>query len=307
MNTPKALFMGVALAFVLSAAPALAADKVVVASKIDTEGALLGNVIALLLESQGLAVENKIQLGPDQDRPRRDCGRTDRHLSRIHGQRRPLFHYRNGPGVEGSRAPGTRRCKALDLEKNNLIWLAPAPANNTWSIAVRKDLAEEQSLKTLEDLARYVSEGGRFKLAASAEFVESPAALPAFQSAYGFKLTQDQLLTLSGGDTAATIRAAAEQTSGVNAAMAYGTDGALAALGLVVLADTKGAQIVYQPAPVIRGAVLEKHPEIKRALDPVFTSLSLQMLQALNSKIAVEGQDAKSVAKEYLAAKGFLK
>ena len=89
--------------------------------------------------------------------------------------------------------------------------------------------------------------------------------------------------------------------------MAYGTDGALAALGLVVLADTKGAQIVYQPAPVIRGAVLEKHPEIKRALEPVFTSLSLQMLQALNAKIAVEGQDAKSVAREYLAAKGFLK
>jgi osmoprotectant transport system substrate-binding protein len=137
--------------------------------------------------------------------------------------------------------------------------------------------------------------------------VESPAALPAFQSAYGFKLTQGQLLTLSGGDTAATIRAAAEQISGVNAAMAYGTDGALAALGLVVLADTKGAQIVYQPAPVIRDAVLEKHPEIKRALEPVFTSLSLQTLQALNSKIAVEGQDAKSVAKEYLAAKGFLK
>jgi osmoprotectant transport system substrate-binding protein len=89
--------------------------------------------------------------------------------------------------------------------------------------------------------------------------------------------------------------------------MAYGTDGALAALGLAVLADTKGAQIVYQPAPVIRGAVLEKHPEIERALDPVFTSLSLQTLQALNAKIAVEGQDAKSVAEEYLAAKGFLK
>ena len=53
MNTPKALFMGVALAFVLSGAPALAADKVVVASKIDTEGALLGNVIALLLEKSG--------------------------------------------------------------------------------------------------------------------------------------------------------------------------------------------------------------------------------------------------------------
>lgn len=306
MDTPKALFMGVALAFVLSAAPALAADKVVVASKIDTEGALLGNVIALLLESQGLAVENKIQLGPTRIvRAAILAGQIDIYPEYT-GNAALFFNIDTDPAWKDP-ARGYEKVKALDLKKNNLIWLAPALANNTWSIAVCKDLAEEQALKTLEDLARYVSEGGRFKLAASAEFVESPAALPAFQSAYGFKLTQDQLLTLSGGDTAATIRAAAEQTSGVNAAMAYGTDGALAALGLVVLADTKSAQIVYQPAPVIRGAVLEKHPEIKRALEPVFTSLSLQMLQALNSKIAVEGQDAKSVAKEYLAAKGFLK
>ena len=306
MNTPKALCMAVALAVALSAAPALAADKVVVASKIDTEGALLGNVIALLLESQGLAVENKIQLGPTRIvRAAIVAGQIDIYPEYT-GNGALFFTIETDPAWKDP-AQGYEKVKALDLEKNNLVWLAPAPANNTWSIAVRKDLAEAQSLKTLEDLARYVSEGGRFKLAASAEFVESPAALPAFQSAYGFKLTQDQLLTLSGGNTAATIRAAAEQTSGVNAAMAYGTDGALAALGLVVLADTKGAQIVYQPAPVIRGAVLEKHPEIKRALEPVFTSLSLQMLQALNSKIAVEGQDAKSVAKEYLAAKGFLK
>jgi osmoprotectant transport system substrate-binding protein len=306
MDTPKALFVGVALAFALSAAPALAADKVVVASKIDTEGALLGNVIALLLESQGLAVENKIQLGPTRIvRAAIVAGQIDIYPEYT-GNGALFFNIDADPAWKDP-THGYEKIKALDLEKNNLIWLAPAPANNTWSIAVRKDLAEEQSLKTLEDLARYVSEGGRFKLAASAEFVESPAALPAFQSAYGFKLTQDQLLTLSGGNTAATIRAAAEQTSGVNAAMAYGTDGALAALGLVVLADTKGAQIVYQPAPVIRGAVLEKHPEIKRALEPVFTSLSLQMLQALNSKIAVEGQDAKSVAKEYLTANGFLK
>ena len=306
MNTLKALFAGVVLAGLLSAAPALTADKVVVASKIDTEGALLGNVIALMLESQGLAIENKIQLGPTRIvRAAILAGQIDIYPEYT-GNAALFFNIDTDPAWRDP-AHGYEKAKALDLEKNNLIWLAPAPANNTWSIAVRKDLAEKQSLKTLEDLARYVSEGGRFKLAASAEFVESPAALPAFQSAYGFKLTQDQLLTLSGGDTAATIRAAAEQTSGVNAAMAYGTDGALAALGLVVLADTKGAQIVYQPAPVIRGAVLEKHPEIKRALDPVFTSLSLQILQALNAKIAVEGQDAKSVAEEYLAANGFLK
>lgn len=52
------------------------------------------------------------------------------------------------------------------------------------------------------------------------------------KKAYDFTLNQNQLLSLAGGDTAVTIKAAAQQTSGVNAAMAYGTDGPVAALGL---------------------------------------------------------------------------
>ena len=77
-----------------------------------------------------------------------------------------------------------------------------------------------------------------------------------------------QLLTLAGGNTSATLRAAAEGISGVNAAMAYGTDGAIAALGLVALADDKGAQIVYAPAPVVRAAVLRAIPADRRPARP---------------------------------------
>ena len=158
----------------------------------------------------------------------------------------------------------------------------------------------------MDDFAKYVAQGGRTKLAASAEFIESPAALPAFEATYGFKLHDDQLLTLSGGNTAATLRAAAEATSGVNAAMAYGTDGELAALGLATLADDKGAQVVYAPAPVVREAMLRQHPEIAKLLDPVFSSLTLETLQQLNAKIAVDGEDAGAVAVSYLKAKHFL-
>ena len=114
------------------------------------------------------------------------------------------------------------------------------------------------------------------------------------------------MLTLSGGNTAATLRAAAEQMSGVNAAMAYGTDGALAALGLVALRDDKGAQIVYAPAPVVREPVLQEHPEIRTVLDPVFTTLTIETLQKLNAEIAVEGQEAGAVAVSYLRSKNFL-
>ena len=56
------------------------------------------------------------------------------------------------------------------------------------------------------------------------------------------------------------MRAAAEGISGVNAGMAYGTDGELAALGLTALCDDKGAQIVYAPAPVVRDSVLQRIP-----------------------------------------------
>ena len=46
----------------------------------------------------------------------------------------------------------------------------------------------------MTDFGRYVREGGEIKLAASAEFVSSPAVLPAFQSVYDFELDQNQLL-----------------------------------------------------------------------------------------------------------------
>ena len=103
-----------------------------------------------------------------------------------------------------------------------------------------------------------------------------------------------------GGNTAATLRAAAEGISGVNAAMAYRTDGAIAALGLVVLCDDKHAQVVYAPAPLARDAVLAAHPQIAPALDHVFATLSLKQLQQLNARVAVDGEDTRAVAADYL-------
>lgn len=157
------------------------------------------------------------------------------------------------------------------------------------------------------DLSRYLKEGGTFKLAASAEFIERADALPAFEKAYDFTLNQNQLLSLAGGDTAVTIKAAAQQTSGVNAAMAYGTDGPVAALGLQTLSDPKGVQPIYAPAPVVRESVLQAYPQIADWLQPVFASLDEKTLQQLNARIAVEGLDAKKVAADYLRQKGWVK
>jgi osmoprotectant transport system substrate-binding protein len=308
LPAPRKYLIGAVIALLAAlpaVCPALAAARVVVASKIDTEGALLGNMIAALLQAHGIAVERKLQLGPTNI-VRAAILASQIDLYPEYTGNGALFFHREGDPAWKDAARGYALVKRLDRERNHLVWLAPAPANNTWVIAVRRDIAGLDGGPCLEDLARYVNSGGRIRLAASAEFVESPAALPAFERTYGFRLSAGQLLTLSGGNTAATLRAAAEGLSGVNAAMAYGTDGAIAALGLRTLCDDKGAQVVYAPAPVVRAAVLRQHPAIETALDPVFATLTLATLQRLNAKIAVAGDEPARVAAAYLKSKHFL-
>ncbi|MGA8552676.1 MAG: ABC transporter substrate-binding protein [Stellaceae bacterium] len=297
-----AVFGAVLLILAGPSAAAASPPPVVVASKIDTEGALLGNMILETLSAHGIAVRNRLQLGPTNIvRAAILAGQIDIYPEYT-GNGGLFFHSEKDP-VWKSRARGYAEIAKLDREKNHLIWLAPAPADNTWVIAVRRDLARRDHLATMTDFARWVNGGGRIKLAASAEFVESPSALPAFEAAYGFRLSDRQLLTLEGGNTSATLRAAAEGMSGVDAAMAYGTDGAIAALGLVALDDDKGAQIVYAPAPVVRQTVLQQYPQIAGLLDPVFAGLTLATLQRLNAAIAVDGEDAGSVAAAYLKSR----
>jgi osmoprotectant transport system substrate-binding protein len=289
----------------IASVAALAQDRIVVASKIDTEGALLGNMVLAILTAHGLSVENKLQLGPTNIvRAAILAGQVDIYPEYT-GNGALFFHMEEDPAWKNW-ARGYALVARLCREKNHLAWLSPAPANNTWVIALRRDLAERHGLTSMDDFAKFVAGGGRIKLAASAEFVESPSALPAFEATYGFRLSDEQLLTLSGGNTSATLRAAAEGMSGVNAAMAYGTDGAVAALGLVALNDNRGAQIVYAPAPLVREPVLRQHPEIEALLDPVFATLTLEALQELNAAIAVDGQDAGAIAASYLKSKHFL-
>jgi len=276
-----------------------------VASKLDAEGGLLGSMIIQVLEANDIKTENKLQMGATQIvRAALVAGEIDIYPEYT-GNAGFFFNVDTDPAWKNA---DQAAAKAAELDTaNGIVWLQSAPANNTWAIAIRKDVADADNLASMDDLAAYIGAGGAFKLAASAEFVESPAALPAFQTAYGFSLKPDQMLVLAGGDTSATIRAAAEQTSGVNAAMVYGTDGAIAALGLVVMTDSKGAQAVYEPAPTIRKPVLDANPQIRDLLDPVFASLDATTLQGLNARIQVDGEDISAVAKAYLTEMGFLK
>ncbi|WP_299564316.1 ABC transporter substrate-binding protein [uncultured Sulfitobacter sp.] len=281
----------------------LAQADIVVSSKIDTEGGLLGNIVALALEDAGLPVERRLQLGGTQ--VVREALLADQiDIYPEYTGNAAFFFNEADKDLWKNASDGYERAKELDGEANDIVWLQAAPANNTWAIAVTGPLAEQNSLTTMSDFGKWVAGGGEVKLAASTEFVSSPAVLPAMQETYGFDLGQDQTVILSGGDTAATIQAAARGTSGVNAAMVYGTDGGVGATGLVVMEDDKGVQPVYEPAPIVRAEVLDEYPAIADVLNPIFGGLDMTTLQKLNGRIQVGGEASEAVARDHLISTG---
>jgi osmoprotectant transport system substrate-binding protein len=283
-----------------------AKGPITVSSKADTEGSLLGQVIRLMLEANGFQVIDKPAIaGTSLIRQAILSGDID--IYPEYTGNGAVFFPDVSPDIWKDAQKGYQEVKALDKERNNIVWLQPAPANNTWAIAVPRSLSDKEGIYSLADFATYVNKGGYVKLVGSAEFITSEVALPAFEKAYGFTLAKSQLVSLAGGNTAQTEKYAADATDGVNAAMAYGTDGSLSALNLIVLSDPKGVQPVYEPAPIVRGAVYDKYPELSSILDPVFASLDLTTLQSLNAAIAVNGQNPPDVARSYLVSKNFLK
>lgn len=287
-------------------AATLAAAPLIVSSKNDTEGAVLGQIILLALEHARLEARDRTGLGGTPVvRAAILAGEID--LYPEYTGNAATFFRREGDPLWKDAAAAYAEAKRLDYEANRIVWLTPSPADNTWGLALRKDVAEPNRLKTFSEFGRWASAGGAVKLAASAEFVHSASALPAFQAAYGFRLRSDQIVSLAGGDTAATIAAAAKNISGVNAAMVYGTDGGIPFSGLVVLEDDRRAQPVYQPAPIIREAALAAEPRIAEILKPIFERLDLETMQRLNGRVQVGGEPARAVAESYLRGTGFLR
>ena len=69
-----------------------------------------------------------------------------------------FFHQESDPVWKNS-AAGYARAKELDFKANKLVWLTPAPADNSWAIALRKDFAAKNHLASLEDFAHWIRIG----------------------------------------------------------------------------------------------------------------------------------------------------
>jgi osmoprotectant transport system substrate-binding protein len=298
----KSLWLALAL---LASALSPVHAVVVVSSKLSSESAMIGQMIRMLLTASGIATIDRTTLGATYVvRKALIAGQIDIYVEYT-GNAGFFFNLSSDPAWKDL-AKGYELGAKLDYAANRIVWLTPARASNAWALAVRADVAQANHLKTMSDFGRWVAGGGKVKLACSAEFANA-GTLRSLEKTYGFRMNSDQLIVLAGGETSATIGAAAARTNGTNTAMVYGTDGNVLAANLVIMEDDRHDQPVYAPVPMVREAVLKANPEIAQIVKPLMESFTRETLQELNARVQINGESTQAVAEDYLKGKGFLK
>jgi len=266
---------------------------------------MIGEMIRLLLSAHGIQTVDRTKIGATPVvRKALLSGEVDLYVEYT-GNAGFFFNLASNPAWKDLQQ-GYELGARLDYAANHIVWLTPAKASNAWALAVRRDVALANNLKTMSDFGRWVAGGGKVVLACSAEFANA-GTLRSLEKTYGFTLRSDQLIVLAGGETSATIGAAAARTNGANTAMVYGTDGGIVAASLQILEDDRHDQPVYAPVPIVREAVLKSTPQIAAIVKPLMESFSRETLQQLNARVQIDGESEGSVAEDYLKAKGFLK
>lgn len=264
-----------------------------VGSKDFTEQLILGEILSQLLEANCYQVERKLNLG----------GTLINHEALVNGEI-DLYAEYTGTGLvnilkqESVTDPQAAydTVKRMYEERWNLHWLEPLGLNNTYALAMEKEDAQRLGISRISDLKDHA---GDLTLVSTHEFQERPDGLPGLQETYGFKFGKTRSV-----DTGLKYQVLVEDQADVM--VAFATDGKLAEYDLVVLEDDLRFFPPYYVAPVVRGDVLEKHPELGEILNQLAGRLPDEEARELNRRVEVDGEEPADVARDWLRREDLL-
>jgi len=266
--------------------------KITVGSKNFTENIILAHMMAELIEAKtDLTVERKVNLG-GSNVAWKALQNNDIQLYPDYTGTIVANYYQEETGNSEETLAKAREL----LKQDNLRFLEPYGFNNTYTLAVKREVAEKYNLKTFSDLARVA---GELILGCEFEFKDRPDGYPGLQETYGMNFKD-----VIGMDHGIMYRSLAEDK--VDVIDAYSTDGQIVVYNLVILEDDKSFFPPYNAGPLTRGDVLEKYPELEDILNELGGAISESDMQALNAKVDEEGLKAEEVAREFLLEKGLI-
>jgi osmoprotectant transport system substrate-binding protein len=266
-----------------------------VGSKDFTEQFILGEMYALVLADQGFKVERKLNLGGT---PVAQAGLQSGQID--------LYPEYTGTGLlTVLKEPAQSNQKQVFntvakgyKEKFNLVWLEPAPMNNAQALVMTQEGSKKYGIKTISQM---VAKASQLTMIGPPEFEAREDGLPGLNKAYGdFKLKK--FIPADPG-----LRYKTLNNAQADVAVAFGTDGEISALKMVVLEDDKKLFPPYQVAPVIRQETLDQNPGIRDVLNTLSPKLTTETMQRLNYEVSGKQREPTEVAKEFLTQEGLLK
>jgi osmoprotectant transport system substrate-binding protein len=278
-----------------------AAEKAItIGGKNFTEQYILAELAKLLLENQGFTVDLRTGVGTAIARQSLETAQIDMYFEYT-GTAYTVFHKQDDQAIMTDPQKVYDWVKAKDAEKD-LIWLEPVAFNNTYTLMMRRQDAEKMGVKSITDFGRHVTANPKdISFALEAEFWERPDGFKALMKLYNFTMPVQAVKRMDMGLTYLALK-----NNQVTSAMGFATDGRITAFDLVNLEDDKNFFPVYNPAPVVRREILEKHPEIQTILKPLAEKLDTASMQRLNAQVDVEHLDVTRAAEAWLKEAGLL-
>ncbi len=291
-----AIICALSLILALTACEQSTAGPIKIATKPMTEGYILGEMLGLLIENfteYDVEITKGIGGGTSNIHPAMVAGDFDLY---------PEYTSSGFVLVLGQEQTGISdeemytQLNEMYNEQFDMSWMGLYGFNNTYTLAVNADVANEYNLITTSDLAAASSE---LVFGGNPDYIERADGLQLVIDTYGlnFKDISDidiglKYTALSNGD--------------IDVTNAYTTDAQLASDSVVALEDDLNLQVNYFCSTVVRNDALENYAGLEEALSKMDNLLTDADMAALNYKVEVEKTDEKEVARQYLVDKGIL-
>lgn len=279
-----------------------AAEPIVMSTKSFTEQHILSAMTVMWLQKQGFQVVPKRNIATTIGRNAMINKQIDMTWEYT-GTSLIIFNHINKP-MSSQDAYNT--VKQLDA-KLGLVWLNPAPMNNTYAFAMQRSRAEKEGITTMSQMVakleqvRKTDPDKNWRLALDLEFAGRSDGMKPLQEAYNMPLDRPQIRQMDPGLVYNAVR-----DGFVDAGLVYTTNGRVKGFDLKVLEDDKHFFPSYNVTPVVRKDVLESHPGLEDALNQLTPLLTNEAITEMNRRVDIDHQSPQQVARDFLNSKHML-
>lgn len=266
--------------------------RIVVGSKDFTESAILGEIVAQMLEARGVAVERKFELGGNLPHDALLAGRIDLYPEYTGTAYTAILKH---PPITDPRAVH-EQVKREYAEKFNVVVSEPLGFDNTFAILVRGADARQLGLKSISDA---VPHARNWRAGFGQDFMSRADGYPGFVKAYGLKFAQQP----KEMDLSLTYIALSSKQ--VDLIAGNSTEGRIAALDLVQLEDDRHYFPPYEGVYLVRNDSLARLPALRETLAKLAHAIPAEEMRQLNYEVDANKRGQADVVREWLKRKGF--